>query len=64
MKLTEDIKKATIVKVGTIDSDGVLTGWIFDGRGECTGTVLGQPALYGGYTSEELKEIYNKSVLD
>lgn len=45
-----------IVKVGTAEG-----GWTFDGEG-CPNAVgmivaLGKPTLYGGYTSEELKEI-------
>lgn len=61
LRYKANIQKCKITKVGYLDKDGNLSGFIFDGQGK-EGTVgihyssTGEN-LYGGYTESELVDI-------
>jgi hypothetical protein len=54
------MKKAVIVKIGTIDENGMPNGWTFNCDG-MDAINIGEEVLVGGYTTEELRDIYEAS---
>lgn len=52
-----------ILSIGTKNSDGTITGWMFSGKGIENATAIwintdSQEVLHGGYTEDELLLIH------